>query len=113
MARTKGGQPGNVNPARPFAQALRNAIAHSGSDRAALLTIANTLLEKAMAGDLAAIREVADRLDGKSIQATDLTINDNRTAHDLSDAELAEIAAGSGERAASPADGASESPAVH
>jgi hypothetical protein len=113
MARGRGAPLGNINPSRPFAAALRAAISHAGTDRAALIEVAKVLLEKAMAGDLAAIREVADRLDGKSIQATDLTINDNRTAHDLSDAELAEIAAGSGERAASPEDGAAESPAVH
>lgn len=112
MAR-KGGQLGNANAARPFAAALRSAIAHAGKDRAALIDVAKVLLEKALGGDLAAIREVADRLDGKSVQATDLTINDNRIARDLSDAELLDIAAGGGARGSQSADGAQESDAVH
>jgi hypothetical protein len=113
MAGHKGGQRGNANAARPFAAALRNAIAHSGTDRAALLAIANTLLEKAMAGDLNAIREVADRLDGKSVQATEMTITDNRAAREIPDDELAYIATGSGARAAGEAVGAQEPAGLH
>lgn len=112
MAR-KGGQLGNVNAARPFAAALRSAIAHAGKDRAALIDVARVLLEKAMGGDLAAIREVADRLDGKAVQATDVTINDNRAARDLTDAELVDIAAGGGAGDSGAEDGAAESAAVH
>lgn len=112
MAR-RGPPIGSANAARPFAAALRAAIAHAGTDRAALIDVAKVLLEKAMAGDLAAIREVADRLDGKAVQATDLTINDNRTVRDLPDEELADIAAGRGEGTTGAEDGASESAAVH
>lgn len=65
----RGAQPGNKNGARPFAAALKHAIADAGTDRAALIEIAKALLAKAMDGDLAAIREVADRLDGKPAQA--------------------------------------------
>lgn len=60
---------GNKNGARPFASALKHAIAKAGTDREALIAIADVLLEKAMGGDLQAIKEVADRLDGKPAQA--------------------------------------------
>jgi len=113
MSRGRGAPVGSKNASRPFAAALRAAISHAGIDRAALIDVAKVLLEKALGGDLAAIREVADRLDGKSVQATDLTINDNRIARDLSDAELLDIAAGGGARGSQSADGAQESDAVH
>jgi hypothetical protein len=47
--------------------------------------IAEKLTEKAEEGDLAAIREIADRLDGKPTQVVD---RHNVTAEELTDAEL-------------------------
>lgn len=104
---------GNQNPTRPFASALKHAIAKAGTDREALIAIADVLLEKAMGGDLQAIREVADRLDGKPAQSTDLTINDRRTATDLTNDELAHIAAGGGEGTAGETTGSGEPAQVH
>jgi len=56
-----------------------------------LRRIAEKLTEKAEEGDLAAIRELADRLDGKPVQVVDRRDAD---IHELSDAELHLIAAG-------------------
>lgn len=64
----RGAPIGNRNGTRPFASALKHAIADAGQDRAALIEIAQALLAKALDGDLQAIREVADRLDGKPTQ---------------------------------------------
>lgn len=43
-------------------------IAAAGEDKKALRAVAAALLEKAMAGDLPAIKELADRTDGKVAQ---------------------------------------------
>jgi hypothetical protein len=56
---------GSVNRQKPFTDALRVL---SGSGRR-LRVIADKLAEKAEQGDIQAIREVADRLDGKPAQA--------------------------------------------
>jgi len=64
---------GNANSGRraekPFADALRMELAAAGSDHKALRKIANKLIEKATEGDMAAIKEVIDRTDGKAVQA--------------------------------------------
>ena len=53
--------------------------------------ISAKLVEKAEEGDLAAIREIADRLDGKSVQMLDRR---DVSINELTDAELLAIAAG-------------------
>lgn len=64
---------GNANSGRrqekPFRDALRMEIAQAGEDHKALRAVAAALLEKAMAGDMQAIKELADRTDGKPAQA--------------------------------------------
>jgi hypothetical protein len=59
---------GNVNALknRPFAEAINRAIAQDDGHR--LRAIAEALLTKAADGDIGAIREFADRVDGKVIQ---------------------------------------------
>jgi hypothetical protein len=57
---------GSVNREKPFNDALRIALR---GDPLRLRRIAEKLAEKAEDGDLAAIRELADRLDGKPAQA--------------------------------------------
>lgn len=47
--------------------AIKEAV--EGSDKTKLRAVADALVEKAMAGDVAAIKEVADRIDGKVPQA--------------------------------------------
>lgn len=67
---------GNKNSGRrqekPFADALRMEIAAAGDDHKALRMVARQLLDKAQEGDLAAIRELADRTDGKPRQQIDV-----------------------------------------
>ncbi|MGI9373951.1 MAG: hypothetical protein ACR2OJ_15795 [Hyphomicrobiales bacterium] len=64
--------PGNKNSGRrqekPFADALRIEIAALTDDRKGLRRVARKLIEKAESGDLAAIKELADRTDGRSVQ---------------------------------------------
>ena len=58
---------GSLNRQKPFADALRMEIC-AGNDPRQLRAIARKLLERALEGDLQAIREIADRLDGKPAQ---------------------------------------------
>lgn len=51
---------------RPFAEAINRAIAQDDGKR--LRAIAEALLSKAADGDVSAIKEFADRTDGKVIQ---------------------------------------------
>ena len=55
---------GSVNKERPFNVALQIALRR---DPLRLRRIADKLAQKAEDGDLAAIREVADRLDGRPV----------------------------------------------
>lgn len=58
---------------KTFANMLRVAIkeAHEdGKDR--LRAVADALVTKAMSGDIPAIKEIADRLDGKAVQQIDM-----------------------------------------
>jgi len=56
---------------KSFANMLNIAIkeAVEGSDKTKLRAVADALVDKAMSGDVQAIKEVADRLDGKVAQA--------------------------------------------
>jgi hypothetical protein len=58
---------GSMNRQKPFTDMLRVALLSGGGRR--LRTIADKLVEMAEEGDLQAIREVIDRLDGKPTQA--------------------------------------------
>ena len=79
---------GSVNKEKPFNDALRIALR---GDPLRLRRIAEKLAEKAEEGDLAAIRELADRLDGKPVQVIDRR---DVPLDQLSDAELNLIASG-------------------
>lgn len=65
----RGAQPGNTNATknRPFAQAINTALAQG--DGTKLRAIAEKLIDMAASGDLGAIKEFADRADGKAMQA--------------------------------------------
>lgn len=100
----KSGNPKGRRAEKPFADALRMEIAAAGGDHKALRSIAGALISKAGTGDIQAIKELADRLDGKPQQSTDITVT-RFQAKELSDDELADIAAGGGEGTAeSPLD---------
>lgn len=70
---SKGGQLGNNNPARGklWNDALRKAIVQDDKNR--LNQAAQMLLDKAAEGEAWAIKELADRLDGKAFQSVELT----------------------------------------
>lgn len=54
---------------KPFRDALRMEVAGADGNFPKLRAIAKSLIEKASGGDVNAIKEVADRLDGKVPQA--------------------------------------------
>ena len=81
---------GSMNKAKPFADALRVALLSGGGRR--LRVIVEKLLDKAEAGDMQAVKEVMDRLDGKAVQAIER--NDMRSIRRMSDDELLAIAQG-------------------
>ena len=71
-----GAQPGNKNASkgRPWTDALRKAVlrlAEDGSKRKKLDVIAAGVVNAAVAGDMAAVTEIANRLDGKPAQQID------------------------------------------
>ena len=73
---------GSVNRQKPFNDALPLALR---SNPLALRRVAAKLVERAEEGDLPAIREVADRLDGKPTQMIDRR---NLPVTELTNAEL-------------------------
>lgn len=93
---------------KPFADALRMEIAAAGADHKKLRSIARALLSKAEEGDLQAIQQVADRLDGKPAQESTVTI-EKRDAFDWTREEieqrLAESLAGHADAGNAAADG--------
>lgn len=74
-----GGQPDNDNATRGklWRAAIKRALDRRSMCRsdgvAALDAIADSLLEIAEAGSIKAIKELGDRLDGKSVQAQELS----------------------------------------
>lgn len=64
---------GNTNSSknnRLWAETIRRAVVQSDPDR--LRRIAEALLDKAETGDINAIKEIGDRLDGKPQQAMEI-----------------------------------------
>ena len=69
FAKGRSGNPGGKRQEKLFATALRMELKSVGDDQKRLRAIARKLLDEAEGGNLSAIREVADRLDGKPCQA--------------------------------------------
>ena len=69
---SRGGQPGNKNGTKnkPFLDALRRSIAQNPHK---LRAAADKVIDKAEEGDPWAVNFLADRLDGKATQSTDIT----------------------------------------
>ncbi len=86
-----GGQPGNNNATKnkPFADAIERALLlRSKTEQAAgLLEVANKLIDKAIEGDMAAIKELADRTDGKAHQSIDAVVDASITVEVVKFAE--------------------------
>jgi hypothetical protein len=86
----------NVKSEKPFGNALRMELAAAGDSLRELRLIARNLIGLARAGEpaaLQAIREIADRLDGKPKQEAEVTLR-QALACELTDDDLAAIAAG-------------------
>lgn len=79
---------GGVWKEKPFREALRMEIAAAGPDMKALRRVAVALLDKAYEGDMAAVKEVADRLDGKPAQESTVTLENKRDLTQWTRAEL-------------------------
>src|SRR6266571_4535743 len=89
----------NVRSEKPFANALRMELAAAGDSHRELRLIARNLITLARAGEpgaLQAIREIADRLDGKPKQEAEVSLR-TAVARELSDDDLAAIALGAGD----------------
>jgi hypothetical protein len=65
------GNPAGRPKSKPFREAIQRALEAAGDDKAALQAVASALVGKAMIGDVPAIKEIADRLDGKVTQPID------------------------------------------
>lgn len=96
---SRGGQKGNQNAAkgRYLSSKLKERLeARKDADK-----LAEVLIDKALEGDMAAIKEVFDRLEGKPKQTIDADLNVTNHPVELSDNDLANIAAASSNRATS------------
>lgn len=89
MAGIKGRSGTNKGKDKPWTEALRLVVFRDDDNgKRRLLKIAEQCAAAAEAGDMQAIREIGDRLDGKPAQEATLTIDDKRDATDWSRAEL-------------------------
>ena len=59
------GNPGGRPKTKPFKEAIRRAVEAAGDDTQKLDMLALALYSKALEGDVSALKEIADRLDGK------------------------------------------------
>jgi len=62
------GNPAGRPKSKPFKEALERALKAASGDKDALEACADALVSKSMMGDVPAIKELADRLDGKVTQ---------------------------------------------
>lgn len=91
---------GNANSGRKdklWRDALMVAVKRSDTEgRVMLAKIAQKVVEAACEGDMQAIKEIGDRIDGKAPQSLDVTTRHEQSISELSDAELAAIISGRG-----------------
>ena len=98
MAFKKGisGNPGGKSREKIFTDALRlelNRIDPNDKEkRKKINRLAEKLVECALVDKQGwAFQQIADRLEGKLVQVADATVDDHRTVHEFSDAELTAI----------------------
>jgi hypothetical protein len=79
---TRGGQPGNTNGTKGklWLEALNR---HVTQNPQALRAAASAIFKKAEEGDIAAIKEIGDRLDGKAVQAVEMSGDLNFSFHEV------------------------------
>jgi len=70
---SKGGQPGNDNAKKGklFYGELKKVLVQEDAKK--LRAIANKLVDAAQEGEAWAVKEIMDRMDGKSVQATEIS----------------------------------------
>jgi hypothetical protein len=117
MAGVKGRSGTNKNKDKPWTEALRLvAFRDDEEGKRRLLRIAEKCVAAAENGDMQAIKEIGDRLDGKAAQTIEATIDDKRDAADWTRAELVSLIhdAGKGSTRAAKANGRGGEPdSVH
>lgn len=74
---------GRHNSEKPFRDMIALAVLGAKGDKGRLRRIAEQLVSKAEAGEPWAIKEVADRIDGKAHQSTDTTLDVGDSISDL------------------------------
>ncbi len=87
---------GNANPGSKRDKIVRDAlrlaamrvVEGDAQGRIALAVAAEKVMQSAVDGDLAAFKEVADRLDGKAHQSMDVTTTHERSATEWTEPEL-------------------------
>lgn len=75
-----GAPEGNKNSSknnRLWAETIKRAVTQADGQK--LRAIADALIEKAAEGDIQAIKELGDRLDGKPMQSIDASVEGNVT----------------------------------
>ena len=86
---TSGGQPDNHNSGKnkPWADALRKALAVTDpiKRRKKLFLTAEALVDKALEGDVSALKEIGDRMDGKARQSIDAEVTGTLTINVIKD----------------------------
>ena len=108
-----GAPKGNKNTARAkiWTDALRRVILR---DKKGLDAMARALFDMALEGDIVAIKEIGDRLEGKAAQALDLNVDNRTTQRNLGDSQLLEIASTNGSSGTASETGSEEqSEVVH
>lgn len=117
MSGVKGRSGTNKNKDKPWSDALRiAALADDADGVRKLRRIAESCVNAAMAGDIQAIREIGDRLDGKPAQESTVTIDDKRDATDWTRDQLVAVLhdAAAGSNGAAKANGRGGGPdSVH
>jgi len=88
-----GAPKGNTNATK--SRRLSSVLQKRMEERKDEDNLMNVLLDKALAGDLPAIKEVFDRIDGKAKQSIDIADVTEARVDELTDEELADIATNS------------------